>query len=141
MRRGALQVVAAEGDAKKAKKGISTQEYRAAQAEDRRQHNKAIKSACYTRVKKVMKMAEAIKADAKAGGDVAALEKLVAEAYKEIDMAVQKGIFHANNGARKKARCAKHKREAVIATGGYKPTPEQPGYAFFQRMQAKATAA
>lgn len=47
--RGALQVVAAE-PAKK--KGLPSQVKRAIQSEERRQHNKSIKSATYTSVKK-----------------------------------------------------------------------------------------
>jgi small subunit ribosomal protein S20 len=52
---------------------------------------------------------------------VAPLEKLVGEAYKEIDTAVSKGIFHKNTAARKKARVAAYKRKALIAAGLYTP--------------------
>jgi hypothetical protein len=68
-----------------------------------------------------------------------ALEQLVSEAYKQIDMAAIKGTFHANTAARRKARVASYKRKAAIAAGLYVPSgPEVPGWAFYQRMQAAA---
>jgi small subunit ribosomal protein S20 len=69
------------------------------------------------------------------------LEKLINEAYKEIDKAVQKGVLHENNGARKKARCARYKRTLLMAAGMWAPPADHPDYARYQKMQqAKATA-
>ncbi len=56
VRRGAVQVVAAEPPAKKAaKKRTPAPVKRAMISEDRRMYNKARKSACATRIKKVRK--------------------------------------------------------------------------------------
>ena len=86
-------------------------------------------------------MAEAMKtALPKAESDVAPLEALIREAYKDIDRAVQKNVFHANNGARKKARCAKYKREVLITAGLYKPAPGAPGTSLVARLAAKSAA-
>lgn len=49
---------------------------------------------------------------------MAAVEKLVSEAYTEIDKAVVKGILHKNNAAHKKSRVAKYKRMVAMAAGG-----------------------
>ena len=43
------------------------------------------------------------------------------QATKEIDKAVQKGVLHANTGARRKARMAIAKRNALIKGGLYTP--------------------
>ena len=43
------------------------------------------------------------------------------QATKEIDKAVQKGVLHANTGARRKARMAAAKRNALIKGGLYTP--------------------
>eukprot|EP00983_Pelagomonas_calceolata_P049256 1141432-Pelagomonas_calceolata.AAC.4 len=48
---------------------------------------------------------------------MAAVEKLVNEAYTEIDKAVTRGILHKNTAARKKSRVAKYKRMVAMATG------------------------
>jgi small subunit ribosomal protein S20 len=69
------------------------------------------------------------------------IEQLVTEAYKEIDKAVKVGTLHKNTGDRRKARVAKYKRQALIAAGAYVPTAEQPGFSFYQRMQAKSAKA
>lgn len=141
--RGALQVMAAApGAAVDQKKKRTPQPVkRAEQAEERRQANKSRKSACATRIKKVVKVAEGlIKNPASSSEDVAPLEALVSAAYKEIDTAVSKGIFHANTASRKKARVAKYKRQALIAAGLYTPTEEQPGFSFLKRLQATKEA-
>lgn len=64
--------------------------------------------------------ATVIKSDA----DVKGLETLISEAFAEIDKAVGKGILHANNGARKKARCSRRKKKVLIAAGLYTPAPK-----------------
>lgn len=56
-----------------------------------------------------------------AEADLAPVEALISEAYQEIDKAVQKGVLHANTGARRKARLAAAKRAALIKGGLYTP--------------------
>jgi small subunit ribosomal protein S20 len=65
------------------------------------------------------------------------LEKFVQEAFQEIDKAVSKGTLHANTGSRRKARVSLLKRQALIAGGLYAPKPENPGYFYYQRMEAR----
>ncbi len=74
---------------KSAKKRILTNERN-------RKKNVAIKSSVSTAIKKVL---EAIKK-----GEADQIEALVSIAYSRIDKAVSKGVFHKNNGARKKSR-------------------------------------
>ncbi|KAI8464243.1 MAG: ribosomal protein S20 [Monoraphidium minutum] len=118
---------------------------RAQIAEERRVANKGRKSEVATRIKKVLKLSEAlVKAPDSAADQVAALEKLVSEAFKSIDGAVSKGVIHANTAARRKARIARHKQHVLITAGLYTPTSEQPGFSYYQRAQAakaKASAA
>lgn len=49
------------------------------------------------------------------------IEKLISEAYQEIDKAVGKGILHANTGARRKAKVAAAKQQLLIDAGLYTP--------------------
>lgn len=49
------------------------------------------------------------------------IEKLISEAYQEIDKAVGKGILHANTGARRKATVAAAKRQLLVDAGLYTP--------------------
>ena len=90
-----------------------------------------------------MKLSESLMKNSSGAADqVPALEALVAEAYKAIDTAVAKGVVHANTAARRKARVAKWKRQVLISAGLYTPAPEQPGFSYYQRLQAaKAKAA
>jgi hypothetical protein len=56
----------------------------------------------------VLKLADAmVAAGPKDEAEVKPLEKLIAEAFTEIDKAVGKGIIHKNNAARKKSRCSR----------------------------------
>lgn len=59
----------------------------------------------------------AVKSDA----DLLPIEKLISEAFSEIDRAVSKGVLHDNTGARKKARLAAAKRRLAIAAGLFTP--------------------
>ncbi len=60
----------------------------------------------------VLKAAEALIATPpKSEDEVKGLEQLIAMAYTEIDKAVVKGIMHENTAARKKARCARWKKQ------------------------------
>jgi len=56
-----------------------------------------------------------------AEADLAPVETLISEAFQEIDKAVQKGVLHANTGARRKARLSAAKRAALIKGGLYTP--------------------
>jgi hypothetical protein len=69
--------------------------------------------------------------------DIKPLEKLISEAYQEIDKAVVKGILHKNNAARKKARVARYKRMVLISAGLFKPSQDHPDYAAYQRIQVR----
>lgn len=96
----------------------------------------------FTRPQQVAKVAEtAAKALTIDEQQVSQLDKLVSEAFQEIDKAISKGTLHANTGARRKARVSLLKRQALIAGGVYAPKPEQPGYYFFQRMETRRSAA
>ncbi|KAF8072781.1 RPS20 [Scenedesmus sp. PABB004] len=138
-RRGAVQVVAAEAQDKKR---TDSAVKRADLAEERRMRNKSRKSAIATYMKKVTKLAESVvKTQALDEQQVAALDRAVADAFSAIDKAVIRGTLHHNTGDRRKARVSKYKRQALIAAGLYAPQPEQPGYFFYQRIQARKAAA
>ena len=47
------------------------------------------------------------------------VEKLISEAYQEIDKAVQRGVLHINTGARRKSRLAVAKKKLLITAGLY----------------------
>ena len=53
------------------------------------------------------------------------IQKLINEAYKEIDMAIVKGILHKNTGARRKSKLAVARKNVLIASGLYSPQPAQ----------------
>ncbi len=75
---------------------IKSQKKRNRQNEKRYARNKAIRSELKTREKNVMAAAEA--------GNTAEAEELLRVAQKQIDMAVTKGVMHANTAARRKSR-------------------------------------
>ena len=50
------------------------------------------------------------------------VEKLISEAYQQIDKAVVKGVIHANTGARRKSRIAVAKRKLLVDAGLYQPS-------------------
>lgn len=52
------------------------------------------------------------------------VEKLMSEAYQEIDKAVVKGIIKENTAARRKSRLAVAKRKLLITAGLYTPAPQ-----------------
>lgn len=141
-RRGAMVIVAAEGGAAAKKKRTPQPVKRAQLAEERRMLNRSRKSTIATRTKKVMKLAEAVgRSLAMDEQQVTQLEQWVSEAYSEIDRAVSKGTLHINTAHRRKARVARFKRQALIAAGLYAPAPQQPGFFYYQRVQARRTAA
>ena len=51
------------------------------------------------------------------------MEQLIAEAYKEVDKAVSKGVIHKNTAARRKSRLAAAKRATLVSAGLYTPAP------------------
>ncbi|KAG2491755.1 hypothetical protein HYH03_009916 [Edaphochlamys debaryana] len=125
----------------KAKKKMPSPVKRAELSEERRVYNKSHKSACATRVKKVIKAAEGMMAALpKSEEEVKSLEKLISEAYTEIDKAVSKGILHENTAARKKARCARWKRTVLMAAGLYKPAESSLDAARAAKLSKAATA-
>lgn len=70
---------------------------RARQAEKRRIRNRSIRSYTKTMVKKVMKGVDE-------GIPREELEARIRDAVKAIDKAVSKGVYHRNEGARRKSR-------------------------------------
>lgn len=80
--------------------------------ERNRLRNKSYKSAVKTLTKKYLLAVEAYAA----APDPAALDDIkqkYAAAVSKIDKAVKRGVYHRNNGARKKARLARYWRRFV----------------------------
>lgn len=75
---------------------IQSQKKRNRQTEKRYARNKSIRSELKTREKNVMAATEA--------GNAAEAEELLRIAQKQIDMAITKGVMHANTAARRKSR-------------------------------------
>lgn len=61
--------------------------------------------------------------EVKAEADLAPVQKLLNEAYEEIDKAIVKGIMKKNTGARRKSRLAVARQKVLIASGLYTPAP------------------
>ncbi len=85
---------------------IKSQKKRNRQTEKRYARNKAIRSELKTREKNVMAAAEA--------GNTAEAEELLRVAQKQIDMAVTKGVMHANTAARRKSRLTRRVRSVSV---------------------------
>ncbi|MDY7014505.1 MAG: 30S ribosomal protein S20 [Cyanobacteriota bacterium] len=83
-------------------------------AERNRLRNKAYKSAVRTLSKKFWLQVEQYKTNPNPEMKEQVQQSLSA-AYKKIDKAVQKGVFHTNNGARRKSRLAKAFKKAALA--------------------------
>ena len=104
-----------------AKKGDSIKK-RQRQSEKKRMYNRARKSACKTRMKRVLSSVEDLKENKpSAAEDLKPVDALIALAYKEIDRAVSKGVMHKKTAAKRKARVAKARRELAISAGLYSP--------------------
>lgn len=58
----------------------------------------------------------------KAEEELQPVQKLLSEAYKEIDKAVLRGVLHKNTGNRRKSRLARARQKLLIASGLYTPT-------------------
>jgi small subunit ribosomal protein S20 len=69
--------------------------------------------------------------------DLANVERLVSEAYEEIDKAVVKGVLHKNNAAHKKSRVAKYKRLVAMAAGQFQPQQDHPDWKKYERLMAR----
>lgn len=75
-------------------------------AERNRLRNKAYKSAVRTLMKKYFQAVESYSSNP-SEGQKEIVNQSMSLAYSKIDKAVKRGVFHRNNGARKKARLAK----------------------------------
>jgi len=93
-------------------------------AEKQRAYNKDRKSAMATRMKKVIKALESYGGKLESEEELKPVEKLMSEAYQEIDKAVVKGIIKQNTAARRKSRLAVAKRKLLITAGLYTPAPQ-----------------
>ncbi|MEA3510495.1 MAG: 30S ribosomal protein S20 [Actinomycetota bacterium] len=85
---------------------IKSQKKRNRQNEKRYARNKAIRSELKTREKKVLEAAEA--------GNTAEANELLRIAQKQIDMAVTKGVLHANTAARRKSRLTRRVQSVSV---------------------------
>ncbi|MFV9672828.1 MAG: 30S ribosomal protein S20 [Acidimicrobiia bacterium] len=85
---------------------IKSQKKRNRQTEKRYARNKAVRSELKTREKNVMAAVEA--------GNTAEAEELLRIAQKQIDMAVTKGVLHANTAARRKSRLTRRVRSVSV---------------------------
>eukprot|EP00468_Gymnochlora_sp_CCMP2014_P006475 CAMPEP_0167753306 /NCGR_PEP_ID=MMETSP0110_2-20121227/7634_1 /TAXON_ID=629695 /ORGANISM="Gymnochlora sp., Strain CCMP2014" /LENGTH=186 /DNA_ID=CAMNT_0007639045 /DNA_START=56 /DNA_END=616 /DNA_ORIENTATION=+ len=95
------------------------------QAEKHRLYNRAIKSAVRTRTKKALRSIEdAKKAGISSEADLKDSDKLMSEAYKEIDKAITKGVMKQNTGSRTKSRIATWRKKVLIESGLYTPVEE-----------------
>lgn len=74
--------------------------------ERNRLRNKAYKTAVKTFMKKYFVAVDSYTANP-SDESMVTVEKAMSEAYSKIDKAVKTGVYHRNNGARKKARLAK----------------------------------
>jgi small subunit ribosomal protein S20 len=75
-------------------------------AERNRLRNKTYKSAVRTLMKKYFQAIESYTANP-SQEEKQTIDRAMSSAYSKIDKAVKRGVFHRNNGARKKARLAK----------------------------------
>ncbi|WP_069791223.1 30S ribosomal protein S20 [Cyanobacterium sp. IPPAS B-1200] len=80
--------------------------------ERNRMRNKTYKSAVRTLMKKYLQAVEVYSSNP-SDDQKKAVDATMSAAYSKIDKAVKKGVFHKNNGARKKARLAKALKSAA----------------------------
>ncbi|BDA41443.1 probable 30S ribosomal protein S20 [Coccomyxa sp. Obi] len=88
-------------------------------SEAHRVYNRARKSAVATRIKKVFKAISDFNGKLESEEALKPVEKMISEAYQEIDKAVQRGVLHINTGARRKSRLAQAKKKLLITAGLY----------------------
>uniref|UniRef100_A0ACD5H1M6 30S ribosomal protein S20 n=1 Tax=Desertifilum tharense IPPAS B-1220 TaxID=1781255 RepID=A0ACD5H1M6_9CYAN len=86
-------------------------------AERNRLRNKAYKSSVRTLMKKFFAALDTYAASQSPEAKQE-VQTLMSDTYSRIDKAVKRGVFHSNNGARKKARLTKalKKVEAPVST-------------------------
>ncbi len=84
-------------------------------AERNRLRNKAYKSAVRTLMKKYFETVSAY-ASEPSPELMAKVQEAMSAAYSKIDKSVKRGVYHKNNGARKKARLAKALKAAMPAS-------------------------
>jgi len=73
-------------------------------SEKQRLRNRSVRSLCKTNITKAEKLIQS--------GELEAAREAVAEAVSSLDRAVEKGILHSNNSARRKSRLLKKFNEA-----------------------------
>lgn len=83
-------------------------------AERNRLRNKAYKSAVRTLMKKYLLSVDAYKANPSPTA-METVQATLSAATSKIDKAVKRGIYHRNNGARKKSQLASYLKKAVAA--------------------------
>ena len=83
-------------------------------AERNRLRNKMYKSAVRTLMKKYFQAVEMYSKDP-TDEQKQVVDQAMSSAYSKIDKAVKRGVFHRNNGARKKARLAKALKNSTNA--------------------------
>jgi len=83
---------------------IKSAQKRVRQVEKRQLRNKSVLSQCKTNITKAEKFIFS--------GEMESAEAAVVTALRSLDKAVEKGILHANNAARRKARLMKKLNQA-----------------------------
>lgn len=83
---------------------IKSAEKRVRQVEKRQLRNKSVLSQCKTNITKAEKFIFS--------GEMESAEAAVVTALRSLDKAVERGILHANNAARRKARLVKKLNQA-----------------------------
>jgi len=83
---------------------IKSAQKRVRQVEKRQLRNKSVLSQCKTNITKAEKFIFS--------GEMESAEAAVVTALRSLDKAVEKGIIHANNAARRKARLMKKLNQA-----------------------------
>lgn len=84
-------------------------------AERNRLENKSYKSAVKTLMKRCFTAVEQYAANPTPELE-AEVKQRMANAYSKIDKAVKRGVYHQNNGARKKARLARLVKSKTVTT-------------------------
>lgn len=91
-------------------------------SEKQREVNRRTKSAVATRMKKVLRALDTFQAEPpKSEADLEPVEKLISEAFSEIDRAKSKKVLHKNTAARRKSLLSRAKSRLMISAGLYTP--------------------
>lgn len=97
---------------------IKSAEKRVRVTEKKRLRNKSVRTMCKTNITKAERLIFL--------GDTAAAQEAVAVAITSLDKAVEKGIIHANNAARRKSRLMKKFNELQAQSPAPAPAPVKP---------------